>query len=90
MGEVAAPPRPASPLPASPPLLPSCPDTRKLSGPNARMSDAWVLRLLPSLLLGLLTGLQQVSDREVKLQNCRGPPVGVRGRCWSRVTTSHC
>ena len=49
MGEVTAPPSP---------LLPS---TRKLSGPPARMSDTWVLGLVPTLLLALPAGLQQVS-----------------------------
>ena len=58
MGEVAAPP---------PPPFPSAPYTPKLSGPHARMSDAWVLGLVPTLLLGLLAGLQQVSAWEVKL-----------------------
>lgn len=53
MGEVAAPP------------LSSCPYTRKLSGPQAKMSDTWVASLL---LLGLLAGLQQVSAWEVKLE----------------------
>ncbi|XP_040101668.1 transmembrane protein 92 isoform X2 [Oryx dammah] len=46
VGEVAAPP------------LSSCPYTRKLSGPQARMSDTWVASLL---LLGLLAGLQQAA-----------------------------
>lgn len=53
MGEVAAPP------------LSSSPYTRKLSGPQAKMSDTWVTSLL---LLGLLAGLQQVSAWEVKLE----------------------
>ncbi|XP_006774293.1 PREDICTED: transmembrane protein 92 isoform X1 [Myotis davidii] len=39
------------------------------------MSDAWVLRLLPSLLLGLLTGLQQAAARCGPLSSC---PEGFR------------
>ena len=58
MGEVAAPP------------LSSFPYSRKLSGPQARMSDTWVASLL---LFGLLAGLQQVSAREVKLWNFQAP-----------------
>ncbi|XDA80751.1 hypothetical protein R6Z07F_010737 [Ovis aries] len=46
VGEVAAPP------------LSSCPYTRKLSGPQAKMSDTWVASLL---LLGLLAGPQQAA-----------------------------
>lgn len=67
MGEVAAPP------------LPSSPYTRKLSGPHARMSDAWVSGLVFSLLLSLLAGLQQVSAWEVKLLNLPGLPLWHRG-----------
>lgn len=37
------------------------------------MSDAWVLGLVPTLLLGLLAGLQQVRAREVELYNFQGP-----------------
>lgn len=52
--------------------LPSSPFTRKPSGSHARMSDAWVLGLVPTLLLGLLAGLQQVRAREVELYNFQG------------------
>ena len=58
MGEVAAPPPSSFPC------------TRKLSGPQARMSDTWVASLL---LLGLLASLQQVSAWEVKLWNFQAP-----------------
>lgn len=66
MGEVAAPP------------LSSFPYTRKLSGPQARMSDTWVASLL---LLGLLASLQQVSAWEVKLE-LSGPYSCGSGACF--------
>lgn len=77
--------------PASP-AFPSSPYTRKLSGPHARMSDAWVLGLVPTLLLGLLAGLQQVGEcLGGKSVEVSGPDPGGSGACfWSGVTPFQC